>query len=87
MSQATNTSSDLPRHVAVIMDGNGRWAVNRGLERLEGHRNGLENAAQVVRALTDLGVPYVTLFSFSTENWKRPEKEVVGLFRLLGEAL
>jgi undecaprenyl diphosphate synthase len=87
MSQTQHDSPTLPRHVAVIMDGNGRWAVGRGLPRLEGHRAGLKNISEAVRALVELGVPYVTLFSFSTENWKRPKDEIVGLLKLLAEAL
>ncbi|ADJ25527.1 undecaprenyl diphosphate synthase [Dehalogenimonas lykanthroporepellens BL-DC-9] len=76
-----------PCHVAIIMDGNGRWALRQGWERLEGHRAGLNNIPEVIRAFTDAGVGYITLFSFSTENWKRPAGEVRGLLSLLAEAL
>ena len=73
----------LPNHLAIIMDGNGRWAEKRGLSRLEGHRAGIESTRQVVRLLNERGIPYLTLFSFSTENWRRPRAEVNGLLRLL----
>ena len=74
---------DVPRHVAVIMDGNGRWAEQRGLSRIEGHREGLESVRDVVRAAGDLGVEYLTLYAFSLENWNRPQAEVTELMRLL----
>jgi undecaprenyl diphosphate synthase len=77
----------VPRHVAIIMDGNGRWATARGLPRLEGHRAGLEKAGDAVLKFAAAGVSYITLFSFSTENWKRPKEEVTGILRLLAEAL
>jgi undecaprenyl diphosphate synthase len=73
-----------PRHVAIIMDGNGRWAAARGLPRSEGHRRGVEAARRTVRAAIDLDIEYLTLFSFSSENWSRPREEVnflLGLFR------
>ena len=72
-----------PRHVAIIMDGNGRWAAQRGLPRTEGHRRGVESTKECVRAAADLGVSYLTLFSFSSENWKRPPLEVTYLMGLL----
>ena len=72
-----------PRHVAIIMDGNGRWAAQRGLPRTEGHRRGVESTKECVRAAADLGVSYLTLFSFSSENWKRPPIEVTYLMGLL----
>ena len=65
-----------PRHVAIIMDGNGRWAERRGLSRIEGHREGLEAVRDVVRAAGDLGVEVLTLYAFSIENWNRPQAEV-----------
>jgi undecaprenyl diphosphate synthase len=74
---------DMPRHVAIIMDGNGRWAERRGLSRIEGHREGLESVPAVVRAAGDLGVEYLTLYAFSLENWNRPQAEVTELMRLL----
>ena len=73
----------IPRHVAIIMDGNGRWAAARGLPRLEGHRRGVEALRRTVRAATDLGVEYLTFFSFSSENWRRPAQEVSDLMGLL----
>lgn len=72
-----------PRHVAIIMDGNGRWAEARGLGRAEGHRKGAEAARQVVENAKALGIEYLTLFSFSSENWNRPQEEVDGLMDLL----
>jgi undecaprenyl diphosphate synthase len=77
----------LPRHVAVIMDGNGRWAERRGLSRIEGHRQGLEAARAVVRAAHELGIRYLTLYAFSLENWNRPKPEVDELMRLLDRYL
>ncbi len=73
----------LPRHIAMIMDGNGRWAQKKGGERLFGHRNGVESVRQVVEAAGELGVEYLTLYAFSTENWKRPKAEIDGLMTLL----
>ncbi len=78
---------NLPAHVGIIMDGNGRWARGRGLPRLAGHRAGVENLRRVLRAAVEFGVPIITLYAFSTENWKRPEAEVRGLLHLLSEAL
>ncbi len=72
-----------PEHVAIIMDGNGRWAAQRGLPRTEGHRRGVESTKECVRAASDLGISYLTLFSFSSENWKRPPIEVTYLMGLL----
>jgi undecaprenyl diphosphate synthase len=72
-----------PEHVAIIMDGNGRWAEARGLPRAEGHRRGVEAVRTVVRAADDLGVRWLTLYSFSSENWSRPPKEVTLLMGLL----
>jgi len=77
----------IPRHIAVIMDGNGRWARARGLPREAGHRAGVEALRAVVRAAGDLGVKYLSLFAFSTENWKRPRREVDALMTLLVEYL
>jgi undecaprenyl diphosphate synthase len=73
----------LPRHVAVIMDGNGRWAEQRGLPRLQGHRVGKDSVRAVVEAARRLGIEYLSLFAFSTENWGRPPREVDGLMQLL----
>ena len=76
---------NIPNHIAIIMDGNGRWATQRNLPRLAGHRAGTENLHRVIRAAGDLGVKYLTFFAFSTENWSRPEDEVKGLMHLLSE--
>jgi undecaprenyl diphosphate synthase len=73
----------VPRHVAIIMDGNGRWATKRGLPRTAGHKQGAEAARQAVEAAIDLGIANLTLFSFSSENWKRPRTEVFDLMGLL----
>ncbi|MBI4287956.1 MAG: di-trans,poly-cis-decaprenylcistransferase [Chloroflexi bacterium] len=79
--------STVPQHVAIIMDGNGRWAKQRGLSRVEGHRAGTENIRRVIDAFAGRGVKYLTLYAFSTENWSRPRSEVNGLFRLLGQVI
>src|SRR5262245_12474118 len=76
-----------PRHVAIIMDGNGRWAKKRHLPRLAGHRAGVEAVRSVVRAAPDLGIETLTLYAFSSENWKRPAAEVSDLMGLLGHYL
>jgi len=78
---------NLPRHIAIIMDGNGRWAQKRGLPRLEGHIAGVGAVRRVVEACRDLGISYLTLYTFSTENWRRPKEEVEGLMLLLREQL
>jgi undecaprenyl diphosphate synthase len=75
--------SEGPLHVAIIMDGNGRWAAARGLPRAEGHRRGVEALRRVVRAANELGILYLTIFSFSSENWSRPATEIGDLFGLL----
>src|SRR5215213_11498569 len=82
---ATNTAdrTEAPLHVAIIMDGNGRWAAARGLPRTEGHRRGVEALRRVVRAAGELGIQYLTIFSFSSENWSRPATEIGDLFGLL----
>jgi len=69
-------------HVAIVMDGNGRWAKRRGLPRLAGHKRGVETVRRVVEACPDLGIKYLTLFAFSTENWKRSDEEITGLMQL-----
>ncbi|HRO10585.1 polyprenyl diphosphate synthase [Amaricoccus sp.] len=71
-----------PAHVAIIMDGNGRWATSRGLPRIAGHKRGADRVREIVESCPDLGISYLTLFAFSTENWNRPETEVLGLMRL-----
>ena len=75
------------RHVAIIMDGNGRWADRRGLPRVEGHRQGARQVSEVLEAAQEAGVEFLTLYAFSTENWKRPPSEVAALMGLLEEFL
>jgi undecaprenyl diphosphate synthase len=92
MSRATAVSArkktpPLPTHIAIIMDGNGRWAQKRGLPRLEGHKAGVENVRSAIEYLGQIGLKYLTLYGFSTENWKRPKEEIDGLFYLLQEAI
>ena len=77
------TPRALPRHIAIIMDGNGRWAAARGLPRIAGHRRGAEAARRTVTAVSELRIPYLTLFGFSSENWKRPSTEIQDLMGLL----
>ncbi len=69
-------------HVAIIMDGNGRWATNRGWPRLVGHRKGAERVKEIVRVAPDLGIRWLTIYAFSTENWKRSTEEVLGLMAI-----
>lgn len=80
-------TGDIPRHIAVIMDGNGRWAKRRGMPRIAGHREGVNSVRDIVEACGQLGVQYLTLYAFSTENWSRPKEEVSLLMRLLLKAL
>ncbi len=81
----SETSARVPVHVGIIMDGNGRWAKQRGLPRLAGHRAGTKNLRRVIRAAANAGIKHLTFYAFSTENWSRPEEEVGGLMGLLGE--
>jgi undecaprenyl diphosphate synthase len=85
--ETTPTFSKVPRHVAIIMDGNGRWAQERGLSRVAGHRAGTENLRTIIRASASLGIEYLTLYAFSTENWSRPKAEVSGLMHILSEVI
>src|ERR1044072_5653643 len=73
----------LPKHVAIIMDGNGRWAQEKGQDRLYGHFHGVESVRNIVEGAAELGIEYLTLYAFSTENWDRPAYEVTGLMELL----
>jgi undecaprenyl diphosphate synthase len=82
-----NKITPIPTHVAIIMDGNGRWARQRGLPRLAGHKAGTDNVQRVVECFDSHGVKYLTLFAFSTENWRRPNEEINGLFRILAEMI
>ncbi len=84
-TQGASSGQRIPEHVAVIMDGNGRWARQRGLPRLAGHRAGTENIRSIVTACIELSIPYLTLYAFSTENWSRPSVEIQGLMHILGE--
>ena len=88
----SNDLSSLPEmrkltHVAIIMDGNGRWALSRGLPRLAGHRAGTENLRRIIEACIEFGIPYLTIYAFSTENWGRPQEEVQGLLRILEDVI
>ncbi len=83
----SNLCLKIPRHIAIIMDGNGRWAQKRGLPRIVGHKAGVESVREVVRTCSDLGVEYLTLYTFSKENWKRPREEVMGLMKLIKKLL
>ena len=77
----------IPLHIAIIMDGNGRWAKKRGLPRLEGHRRGAETLREIVKACNEIGVKYLTVYAFSTENWARPKEEVMFLMNLFIEVI
>ncbi len=89
MSEQKNlpSFSVLPQHVGFIMDGNGRWAKNRGLPRSEGHKEGAKTFRKIGEYAADLGIKYVTFYAFSTENWKRPENEVNAIMSLFGDYL
>jgi len=77
----------LPKHIAIIMDGNGRWAKEKGQDRLFGHLHGVESVRNIVEGCAELGIQYLTLYAFSTENWDRPANEVAGLMELLVETI
>jgi len=85
--QSSKGHPKVPVHVAIIMDGNGRWAQKRGLPRLDGHRVGVDSIQKILKTLSQKGVQYVTLYAFSTENWNRPEEEVTGILEILQYAL
>lgn len=90
MAQKTElllTTDQLPKHVGIIMDGNGRWAKKRGLPRNLGHKAGAKTFEKIARYCKKIGIPYVTFYAFSTENWRRPKEEVDGIMNLLGEYL
>jgi len=86
-SPLTIPADKIPLHVAIIMDGNGRWAISRGLPRLAGHRAGTENLRRIIRASVEFGVKYLTIYAFSTENWGRPAEEVQGLMGILRDVI
>jgi undecaprenyl diphosphate synthase len=77
----------LPKHVAVIMDGNGRWAQKKGMPRIAGHRQGRESLRNIIKNCVEFGIPYLTVYAFSTENWNRPKEEVEALMELFSQAL
>ena len=77
----------MPRHVAIIMDGNGRWAAQRGLPRLAGHEHGTDNIRRITTAAAEIGIRYLTLWAFSTDNWRRPRDEIEGILRILVEVI
>jgi undecaprenyl diphosphate synthase len=77
----------IPQHVAIIMDGNGRWAISRGLPRVAGHKAGTENLRRVIRSTVEFGIKYLTIYAFSTENWGRPPEEVQGLMSILQDVI
>ena len=83
----TIDSYNLPQHVAIIMDGNGRWAKKQGLDRTFGHQNAIKSVRSAIETCGDLGIPYLTLFAFSTENWNRPKLEVSFLMKLLAKTI
>lgn len=87
MNKVQLNKKDIPKHVAIIMDGNGRWAKQRKLPRIEGHRAGSKNVTKIVQAASELGIRYLTLYSFSVENWRRPKKEIEGLMDLFEETI
>ena len=86
-SSEDQTNQRVPQHVAIIMDGNGRWAKAQGLSRLEGHKQGAKRLRDVIRWARDAGVKQVSLYAFSTENWKRPKLEIAGLMTLMATML
>lgn len=85
--ESLKKSGEIPKHIAIIMDGNGRWAKKRGLPRVAGHKRGVDTVREIVEACSEIGVKYLTLYTFSTENWKRPKDEVSTLMRLLLNSL
>jgi undecaprenyl diphosphate synthase len=85
--KSTVVMRQVPTHVAIIMDGNGRWALARGLPRLVGHRAGTENLRRIITACVEFGVKYLTIYAFSTENWGRPREEVEGLMNILEDVI
>ena len=87
LERALLDETRIPKHVAVIMDGNGRWAKKRALNRLNGHKAGIEAVRETIRCASDVGVRYLTIYSFSTENWKRPDEEVEGLMNLFAKTM
>lgn len=87
LQEELKKSGEIPSHIAIIMDGNGRWAKQRGLPRASGHKKGVDTVRDIVEAAAEIGVKYLTLYTFSTENWNRPKEEVSTLMRLLLSSL
>jgi undecaprenyl diphosphate synthase len=87
VAHSNDIPAKVPQHVAIIMDGNGRWARARGLPRLAGHRAGVDNLRRVLEACVEFGVHYLTIYAFSTENWRRPPDEVRGLMNILEDVI
>ncbi|MEG0476711.1 MAG: isoprenyl transferase [Raoultibacter sp.] len=87
LDPAALVAGRIPAHVAIIMDGNGRWAKQRGKNRLEGHNAGIAAVRESIRCASDLGIRYLTIYSFSSENWKRPQEEVTGLMDLFAKTM
>lgn len=87
LQEELKKNGNIPNHIAIIMDGNGRWAKQRGLPRVAGHKRGVDTVKTIVEACAELGVKYLTLYTFSTENWNRPKDEVSTLMRLLLKSL
>lgn len=87
LKKKAEQTDPVPIHIAIIMDGNGRWALSRGLPRLAGHRAGTENLRRVIEACIEFGVRYLTIYAFSTENWGRPLEEVQGLLRIVEDVI
>jgi undecaprenyl diphosphate synthase len=85
--EKSDLPESIPTHIAIIMDGNGRWALARGLPRLAGHRAGTENLRRVIEACIEFGIQYLTIYAFSTENWGRPEEEVEGLMKIFEDVI
>ena len=77
----------LPEHIAIVMDGNGRWAKQKGFDRIFGHTNGINTVRQITEATAEVGIKYLTLYTFSTENWNRPQEEIHGIMKLLVESI
>ena len=80
-------TENLPRHIAIVMDGNGRWAKQKGFDRVFGHTNGVKTVRQITEAAVEIGLEFLTLYTFSTENWNRPKEEIAGIMRLLLEGI
>ena len=85
--ETLENNQKIPAHLAIIMDGNGRWALEKGLPRISGHRAGTENLREVIEACAEFGIHYLTIYAFSTENWKRPHEEIQGLMKIFKSML